>query len=556
MRLLRKLIPEFLLRFDEGLRIRSPRLWATKWHYHLWFLLLVNILVFLTAMLLPVHLYRAMDPEFMFNALVVFDVVYLCFWVYRNVLFNVEKRHGLRGTWQEPWEFLVHMVSIMLIMSISYTMGLTLSQRIDRNISDQEYLADLEALNEGAPYFTHTCCHWHYYAEPEDSLEYRSVSYGNSRYAQFQFFRSLEEYVHRDSIREHSRGHYEPLHDIYERYAEAADQFDDPYEVSVHDPDSVRYYKALADSIKENFPLFYVDHARFHNYPVFHDSLETMYEVDSLYEQRYLEHLAEDDGRHLERIERFLRTSEKYVPHEVYLDPAEVLEATKRKEPIYISSDVFRNALLRVNDAKTWNYHFAGYNALLTIMVFAFYLALLLSIFKNIYWQPFLIAVVTGAVVPILVLIAVLVLDEWLQLGDEEDIMVWTNYCIGLAIILLVFAFKYQVVYRTRIAVLAILANALWPIAPLVSLLMAHQYFDVFGIQALQNKIRDLFGYSDLRYLDPVYIQMTDELERLEAMYALWATCLFYGGLALYVAVLHPYFRKVYTRLWSLPELN
>lgn len=556
MNLLRRLMPEFLLRFDDEHRMRNPRLWATKWHYHIWFLLLVNALVFATAMLLPVHLYRAMEPEFMFNMLIVFDVVYLCFWVYRSVLFNVEKRHGLRGKWQEPWEFLVQMVSIMLIMSISYTMGLTLSQRIDKTISDRDFLDDMHTLNEGAPYFLHGCCNW-YYTSNEDGVSHDRSSVSHyTRNEQFHFFRSLEEYTHRDSIRKHSRGHYVPLQDIYERYASAADQFDDPYEASIHDPDSMAYYRALADSIAERFPLFYMSHAYFSEYPIFHDSLETMHELDSMYEKRYIEHLDDSDAVHLARIERFIRTSQKYVAHKVEIDPELVLTALRQKEPLEISSNVFAAALNRINDAKTMNYEFASFGAFMVVLIIGFYIALLLSIFKNMYWQPFLIAVVTGFVVPIVVLLAVLILDEWLHISDEEDIMIWSNYIIGLGLILLVFAFKSQVVYRTRTAVMAILANVMWPIAALITLFMLQEYFDVFGIQALDQQIRALFPYNDTRFLDPVYIQMNEELEHLRSVCYVWMTCVFYGGLVLYVALIHPYFRKVYTRLWSLPELK
>ena len=101
MNLLRKLIPDFLKRWDLDLQRDHPRLWSTRIHYHLWFLLLINALVFLLGWVIRVGTLKFPDPENLFGYMMVPAVIYFAFWVYKVVLFTVERRFGIRKPYSE-----------------------------------------------------------------------------------------------------------------------------------------------------------------------------------------------------------------------------------------------------------------------------------------------------------------------------------------------------------------------------------------------------------------------------------------------------------------------
>lgn len=90
------------------------------------------------------------DPEEFFGWMTVPAIFYCAFWVYKVVLFTLERRNGLREPFAEVGEFMVHLLSIVLIWSLPYNIALTLSWRIDRIISDEQFVQEVDDLNEEA----------------------------------------------------------------------------------------------------------------------------------------------------------------------------------------------------------------------------------------------------------------------------------------------------------------------------------------------------------------------------------------------------------------------
>ena len=152
MSILRRLIPSFLLRWDLWLQEHHPRLWSTRVHLHLWFLLWSNALAGLLGMLIPVIPHGFPDPEEVWGYMMVPAVVYACFWTYRVVLFTVERRFGIRRTYAEVGEFLIHWLSLLLILTLPMTLSVTLAYRIGHLVTDERFNADVNALNALAPW--------------------------------------------------------------------------------------------------------------------------------------------------------------------------------------------------------------------------------------------------------------------------------------------------------------------------------------------------------------------------------------------------------------------
>jgi ABC-type proline/glycine betaine transport system permease subunit len=205
--------------------------------------------------------------------------------------------------------------------------------------------------------------------------------------------------------------------------------------------------------------------------------------------------------------------------------------------------------LWELAEAKRLGYHFARWEFLLfAVLVPCFVLALLISIFKNIYWQPFLIALVCCALLPILILIFALITEHSVFHVDEERIMLWCYYLIAVLLVLTLFAVPQARAYRTRLAVTTILANVALPFLAVFTLFILDEEFDVFGKKALLGQM----GY---------YASESAEWERLnELLHAAQARAefffklAFWSGLVLYALVLHPLLRNLYARLVALAE--
>ena len=257
MRPFRALIPDFLRKLDLDLLQNRPRLWSTRIHLHLWFLLLVNSAVFLLAWLVPVHTWKFPDPEEMWGYMVVPAVVYFAFWVYRAVLFTPEKRFGMRRPFAEVGEMAVHIVSILLIWSIPYTFALTVAYRIGAQVSDPTLVAHVDALNRQSFLFINDRgFDWDEAEELGIEDELDSYTYYGYHEESHAYFRDLNEYIHRNDtgVKE-----LRPLQDLYEEYLDAADAVDDPYGAG-YDPAQAKYYRSRADSIARHYPYYFVAH--------------------------------------------------------------------------------------------------------------------------------------------------------------------------------------------------------------------------------------------------------------------------------------------------------
>jgi len=105
--------------------------------------------------------------------------------------------------------------------------------------------------------------------------------------------------------------------------------------------------------------------------------------------------------------------------------------------------------------------------------------------------------------------------------------------------------------YRTVPAVMNILANVAAPAFFLFTLFLLNERFDIFGYNALQQRI------YELRDSDPNSTLLT-LLEQQQ--YALGQRIFLYmqiagwGGVLFYTFALHPVFRWCQTRLMALPE--
>lgn len=564
---LRRLIPPFLRQLDLWLQENHPRLWATRIHLHLWFIALLDALAFVLGLLIPVSAHRHPEPEEVWGYMMVPTVVYACFWVYRVLLFTVERRFGQRHFYAEVGELLLHWLSLLLILTLPMTLSLTLAWRIGHLVTDERLNHDVDALHAVVP--------WLYgsetYAETTEAermadeaaraVEYAAMGWepmeeAKRRLAHRQpqghgthrFYRDLQEYRDRDIPKPYEVETERELHEVYDDHIDAYNYHGDPADTADYDPDTAAYHLRIIDSIETHSPLLRTDLSPFQVYDHWPGKDFT---PDSVLELRYLERFVRNELPDTTAINEALAIAHGYQPAVRLLPASVVLDEYRKREASTTNIWRVERPIDDIGEAKAWDYDFLEWEAILFGMVLTtFCIALLLSIFKNLYWQPFLIAVVTGAVLPILVLIFSLLTEDLLGM-DEELIMLWAAYLIVAALLLLTVRIPWLKAYRTRPAVMAVLANAAAPFFAVFTLFILHDRFDIFGYQALEWQVSMLReqGFTGPRM---------DELEIAVAELNAWIMhCFLYtvwGGVVLYTFVLHPLFRWCWTRLMALPE--
>lgn len=567
MRLLRRLIPEFLWQWDLRLLQEWPRLWATRVHLHLWFLLLCNGLALLLGLLINVGFRKFPDPEELFAYMLVPTIAYAAFWVYRVVRFNAEKRFGARRTYSEAGEFVVLWVSALLIMTIPTTLALTVGLRIAALTPDEEFVAEVDLLSGQQAWFYGRSSYYDDYAEPYDDADYayetkvvaaaEAMAAGGSmpdpRQPQgegsHQFFRSLGEYRDRDDYDERmANSGTPPLHEVYEGFIHRANRALDREDTADFNPDTAAFYNAKADSIERRFPLLLVDHSHFRPW-----SLRLALKNDSILEAEYLDRFERGVAMDKAAIERALAVANKYSRHVQPIGAEQVRLEFEKRVRSTSNIDACVDQLARISKAKDLRYFFIdeeGYAYF--IIVFSFCLVLLLTAFKRIYWQPFLIAIVTGAVVPILVLIVALITERDVIPANDDEIMVYGHWLIAVFLLAMLFTVHRLKAYRTNRAVMVLLANTVVPFFALFTLVILHEEFDVFGQDALRDRITAL---SEQRLdSDAELIALRMQAAALREMIDRVMLWTFWGGIALYTLVLHPLFARLYARLMALPE--
>lgn len=561
MNVLRRLIPPFLRQFDLWLQENHPRLWATRIHLHLWFIALLDLLAFALGLLIPVSAHRHPEPEEVWGYMMVPTVVYACFWVYRVLLFTVERRFGKRHPYAEVGELLLHWVSLLLILTLPMTLSLTLAWRIGHLVTDERLNHDVDALHAVVPWLYGNDTFGDEREEAASAVEYATLEWEpmseararmNHRMPQgcgtHQFFRSVKEYRDRYRPKPDEVETERELHALYEDHLTAYNFHSDPGDTAAYDPDTAAYHLRIIDSIETHCPLLRLDLSPFRPYDDWPGKALTS---DSVLEVRYLERYARGELPDTTAINEALRVARGYQPAVRLLPAPVVLDEFRKREASTTNLWRAEAAIDAIGEAKAWDYDFLERPAILFGMVLTtFCIALLLAIFKNLYWQPFLIAVVTGGVLPILVLVFALLTEDLLGM-DEEHIMLWSFYLIVAVLLLSTMRIPWLKAYRTRPAVMAVLANAAAPFFAVFTLFMLHDRFDVFGHQALSDQLEALRaqGFSGPR-MDELDIALGELNEWIMQclLVVLW------GGVALYTFVLHPLFRWCWTRLMALPE--
>lgn len=172
-----KLIPKFLRNLDAYLLLNAPIVWISKIHYVLFFGIIMWLLSALIGIVIPINLFESQDLAVWYFLFTVLAIIALCFWIYRNVIFNVEKNYGNRHWTDEYKIFFLYFFSILILMTFAYPFSIIYNYRIANTVTDTELVNDINTLNEGEPYVVSELYH---YKSEFDSIKDRDIYYINN----------------------------------------------------------------------------------------------------------------------------------------------------------------------------------------------------------------------------------------------------------------------------------------------------------------------------------------------------------------------------------------
>lgn len=149
---MKKLIPGFLRKLDDYLLLNYPLLWISKIHYVLFFSLILFCFSAIAGLIIPLNISQTQDLGLWYTMFTIIAIVGLCFWIYWNVIFNIEKKFGLRHWTDEYKVFLLGFTSVLLFLSSPFPFTAIYNQRVATIVSDDELVEDINNLNLASPY--------------------------------------------------------------------------------------------------------------------------------------------------------------------------------------------------------------------------------------------------------------------------------------------------------------------------------------------------------------------------------------------------------------------
>ncbi len=146
---MKKLIPPFLRRIDAYLLLNHPVAWISKIHIVLFYGLITWSLSALSGFAIPIDLSQTQDLGLWYFLFTILAIVALCFWIYHNIIFNLEKKFGKRS-WADAYKvFFLNLCCVFIFISFPIPFTSIYNTRVAHTVSDDEFINDINTLNVG-----------------------------------------------------------------------------------------------------------------------------------------------------------------------------------------------------------------------------------------------------------------------------------------------------------------------------------------------------------------------------------------------------------------------
>ncbi len=492
---MKKLVPAFLKKLDQHLLLNHPLLWISKIHYVIFYSLIMWSVSALLGNFIPIDLFRSQDLGLWYFIFTIIAIVCLCFWIYYNVIFNVEKKFGQKH-WTDAYKlFFLYFFTVAILMSYSFPFSIIYTNRIANIVTDNEFIKDINTVNTADPYIV------------SDSYK-------------------------------------------YERYND-----------TISDIDYVDMRKCIQFGEYTNWSLR-VDTIKFPN-------LLSSYELERNYR------LIKSDRAKIEAIEDLHQVLDKYnvdVDFDVTAKKQfETYTFWCSKSPVSFSdfssenynyNYQLRQCIDNITSAKFETLYMFRGDFLIFMLYMSICTALLLLLFRIVFWKQYLIAAITCFLLPILLFIITQFIpyDYRINYSSKDSIYLFLlllSYGIALFFTLKsVFENKQFTAFDNICGQLVFVTTPFLPVALFIA---CKEFFDVFDYKSTTypTYITNSSGYTEI---DPAYYN-TYEYRYEQAMNAywqhqseLWLNITLYGGLLLFIIIIMPLMYHLFVKQLALPR--
>ncbi len=149
---MKKLIPPFLKKLDNYLLLNHPLIWVSRIHYVVFVGIIMSAFSVLVGTVIPLNISQTQDLGLWYFLFTIIAIVALCFWIYHNVIFNIEKKSGKRKWTDEYKIFFLNFICVLIFSTFPLSFTAIYNSRVAHTISDEAFIDDINTLNIGETY--------------------------------------------------------------------------------------------------------------------------------------------------------------------------------------------------------------------------------------------------------------------------------------------------------------------------------------------------------------------------------------------------------------------
>lgn len=181
--------PKFINQLDSFLLVNHPVLWMSKIHYAIWHGAVLWIISAILGYVIPINLKGNAEYELWYFLFTVIGIVFLCFWIFRFLIFNKEKNYGSVNFADEYKSFILVFAAVGIFLLVPAPFEVVYSQRIANMYTDKEVLQDINTVNERDPYLANSTNNYYSWYDSTTKIQYLTVRqlnpYGSNYYTPY-----------------------------------------------------------------------------------------------------------------------------------------------------------------------------------------------------------------------------------------------------------------------------------------------------------------------------------------------------------------------------------
>jgi len=493
---LKKLIPPFLRRIDTYLLLNYPVAWISKIHVVLFYGLITWTLSALSGLIIPINLSETQDLGLWYFLFTILAIVALCFWIYHNIIFNLEKKYGKRRWTDEYKVFFLNIACVFIFISFPMPFTAIYNSRVAATVSDAELIHDINLMNAGEAFVANNLNN---YASNYDTIS-------NENYFDLRtpvIFDSYTPWTMRyDTLR------YPGLHSNYATARIFAQVKTDP--------------KQLRQLLK-NYKNVWKKYGISDYTAISEDSIIARWKVLQTYSP--------------------MKNEVFYNFHGSFFDTYALERSFDR-----ISEAKYRTLFILKNEFL----HFILYTC--------FYLSLLVMLFKMVPWKQFLLTMITGIILPILLFIVSQLLPRFDYSSRDLTYIVLMMAVVFVALVFTGLGFSASRQFNPFRNICAQISYLVLPLLPAILMLLAKaiffrpQYYENYNAMISPEAMPYATNGGSQAYNSWPFIYEQLMADYWRDWFEKWTLVALYGGLVVFILLFMPLMKHLFVKQLALPH--